>query len=150
MVYFEDKGAIYDASLDEVWRYLVSEHHGPAHARNARNFEIKGADGPTTLVSAERLLSGKWSTFVSKSTDFPPLCICNEEVEGDFAGTKFVIVYRPEGNVTRADVFGDVQSKVFEPEEAKRRFLELLQRAYEDDIRALHELRGSDTPPLKE
>jgi hypothetical protein len=141
MVFFEDTGAIFDAPLDRVWKYLHSERHGHAHARNARNFEVKETVGPTTLISAERHLHGKWTTFVSKSSDFPPLCIVVEEIEGDFAGTKFVILYRPEGNVTRIDVYGDVQSKTFPEPEARRIFLELLQGAYEDDEKAITELR---------
>lgn len=141
MTYFEDIGGIISAPIDFVWEYLVSEHHGPAHERNARNFEVRETVGRTSLVAAERLFRGKWSAFVSRSTDYPPLCVCNEEVEGDFAGTTFVIIYKPEGNVTRVDVYGDVRSTVLPPDEARREFLELLQGAYEDDIAAINELR---------
>ena len=133
MVFFEDQGAIIDAPIEEVWEYLYSAEHGPAHRESARNFEVKETIGATSLVSAERRVRGQWQPFVSKSTDYPPLCIVNEEVEGDFAGTKFVVLYTPEGRVTRVDVFGDVQSKVYAPDEARRLFLEMLQGAYEDD-----------------
>jgi hypothetical protein len=100
VAYFEDTGAVIDAPIAQVWAYLVSEDHGPADSESARNFEVKETVGPTATVSAERFLNGKWSTFVSTSSDFSPFCICNEEVEGDFAGTKFVILYRPEGHRT--------------------------------------------------
>jgi hypothetical protein len=142
MAYFEDKGAIIDASIEDVWKYLYSEAHGSAHHENARNFELKETIGATNLVSAERKLQGQWSKFVSKSTDYSPVCIVNEEIEGDFAGTKFVIVYTPEGRVTRVDVYGDVQSKIFAPDEARRLFLELLQGAYEDDAAQIRAGRG--------
>ncbi|HTW39758.1 MAG TPA: hypothetical protein VMF04_02720 [Thermoplasmata archaeon] len=141
MVFFEDTGAIIDAPLDLVWKYLASEPHGAAHARSARNFEVTETAGPMSVVAAERLLHGKWTRFVSKSSDFPPLCVVNEEVEGDFEGTRFVILYRPEGNVTRVDVYGDVRSKKFPDAEAHRIFLEFLQGAYEDDAKAIAELR---------
>ncbi len=134
MVFFEDRGAILDAPIEEVWKYLTSSSHGPAHRESARNFVLKETVGATSLVAAERKLRGQWSKFVSKSTDYPPLCIVNEEVEGDFAGTRFVIVYTPEGRVTRVDVYGDVQSATYAPDEARRLFLELLQGAYEDDV----------------
>jgi hypothetical protein len=141
VVFFEDKGAIIDAPIDYVWQYLSSEAHGGAHSGNARNFELKETIGATSLVSAERKLHGSWSSFVSKSTDYPPVCIVNEEVEGEFAGTKFVLVYTPEGNVTRVDVYGDVRSKVCAPDQAKRLFLELLQGAYEDDAAQIRKHR---------
>lgn len=142
MAYFEDKGAIIDAPIEEVWTYLYSEEHGPAHRESARNFEVIETVGATSLVSAERKLHGQWSKFVSKSTDYAPLGIVNEEVEGDFAGTKFVIVYVPEGRVTRVDVYGDVRSKIFAPDEARRLFLELLQGAYEDDAAQMRASRS--------
>jgi hypothetical protein len=144
MVAFEDRGAIIDAPIARVWDYLNSVDHGAAHAGNARHFEVRETVGPTSLIAAERKLRGTWSVFVSRSSDFPPLCIVNEEVEGDFAGTRFVVVYTPEGNVTRVDVYGDIQSKVFPPSEAKRIFLDLLQGAYEEDLRAIR--RAASTP----
>jgi len=145
MVYFEDLGTVIDAPIGFVWDYLESEHHGPAHSKNARNFQVKETVGPTALVSAERYLNGKWSTFVSKSSDFAPFCVCNEEVEGDFAGTKFVILYRPKKNQTQIDVYGDVQSRVFGLDEAKEIFLKLLENAYLDDVAVISELRKQQT-----
>jgi len=141
MVYFEDTGTIIDAPVWYVWEYLESEHHGPAHSKNARNFQVKETVGSTALVSAERYLNGKWSTFVSRSSDFAPFCVCNEEIEGDFAGTKFVILYRPKGNLTQIDVYGDVQSSVFDLDQAKEIFLKLLENAYLDDVAVISELR---------
>jgi hypothetical protein len=143
MAYFEDTGAMIEAPVESVWKYLVSEEHGPAHSKSARNFEVKETVGSPPLISAERFLNGKWSIFVSKSSEFPPFCICNEEVEGDFAGTKFIILYRPQGGQTRVDVYGDIQSKVFGPEEAKRIFLKLLEDAYLDDAAAMSHVRDS-------
>jgi hypothetical protein len=145
MVYFEDTGTMIDAPVGFVWDYLESEHHGPAHSKSARNFRVKETVGPTTLVSAERYLNGKWSTFVSKSSDFAPFCVCNEEVEGDFAGTRFVLLYHPRGNRTQVDVYGDVQSTVFDPDEAKEVFLRLLEGAYLDDVAVISELRRKET-----
>lgn len=141
MVYFEDTGAYFDAPIDFVWKYLVSPDHGPAHRGSARNFEIREQAGAAPLIAAERKLDGRWSPFVSTSADYPPLCVCNREVEGDFAGSQFVIVYKPEGERTRVDVYGDVQSKRFPPAEAKRKFLALLAGAYEDDLAAIRRLR---------
>ena len=141
MTYFEDTGSILDAPIDYVWEYLMSEEHGSAHARNARHFEVRETTGSTSVVAAERLLHGEWTPFVSRSTDFPPFAVCNEEIEGDFAGTKFVILYRPHGHQTRVDVYGDIRSDRFELERAKQLFLELLTMAYDDDVAKMKELR---------
>jgi hypothetical protein len=141
MVYFEDIGTIVDAPVAFVWDYLESEHHGPAHSKSARNFQVKETIGSTAVISAERYLNGKWTTFVSRSSDFAPFCVCNEEIEGDFAGTKFVILYRPQGLQTRIDVYGDVQSTVFDSSDAKRIFLQLLENAYLDDASVIADLR---------
>lgn len=141
MVFIEDNGAIYDASLEDLWQYLASPEHGSAHAGSARNLRVTSTDGPNALTSAERRLEGRWTAFVSKTSGFPPLCVCSEELEGDFAGTKFVSVYRPEFHVTRVDLFGDVRSPVFPPEEAHRKFLATLQVAYEEDVRGLRAYR---------
>ena len=141
MVYFEDTGTVIDAPVEFVWEYLVSEHHGPAHSTSARNFQVKETIGLTSLISGERYLNGKWSTFVSKSSDFPPFCICNEELEGDFAGSRFVLLYRPRGDQTQVDVYGDIQSKVFRSDEAKKIFLKLLENAYLDDESVISRLR---------
>jgi len=141
MVYFEDTGTVIDAPVGFVWDYLESEHHGPAHSKSARNFHVKETVGATTVISAERFLNGKWTPFLSKSSDFAPFCVFNEEVEGDFAGTKFIILHRPKGQRTQVDVYGDVQSAVFGPDEAKTTFLKLLENAYLDDLAVITELR---------
>ncbi len=75
------------------------------------------------------------------SADYPPLCVGNREVEGDVAGSQSVIVYQPERERTRVDVYGDVQSKRFPPDEAKRKFLASRAGAYADDLAAIGRLR---------
>lgn len=137
MVYFEDLGAMIDAPVTTVWEYLLSEDHGGAHSGSARNFQVKETVGSTSVISGERFFNGKWSAFLTKSTDFPPFCICNEEVQGDFAGTKFVLVYRPRGSQTQVDVFGDIQSNAFDAESARSHFLKLLEGAHNDDVAAI-------------
>ncbi len=137
MTHFEDVGSLLDAPPEIVWRYLVSDAHGPAHRDHARNFRVPAAAGGAGTVAAERLLDGQWRPFVSRSTDFPPVCVVNEELEGEFAGTKFALVYRPAGERTRVDVYGDVRSAVFPADVAREKFLLLLAGAYEDDVAGL-------------
>jgi hypothetical protein len=146
MVYFEDTGSILDAPIEFVWEYLGSEQHGPAHRRSGRAFAVRETVGTTATIAAERWFEGEWRAFVTKSTDHPPLCIVNEEIEGDFAGSTFVIVYHPDGPRTRVDVYGEVRSPRFPPEEAREKFLGLLDGAYEDDVIAIRALRAEPGP----
>jgi hypothetical protein len=142
MVTFEDTGAILDAPLDAVWKYLGSADHGSAHAQNARHFQVRETVGAASVISAERRFRGNWTPFVTRSFAFPPICTVNEEIEGDFAGTRFVVLYRSEGNVTRVDVYGEIRSPHLPDAEARRGFLELLQGAYEDDESSIRLLRS--------
>ena len=103
MVYFEDTGAMIDVPIEIVSKYLVSSAHGPVHSRDARKFKIVDMDGPTAVISGERRLRGRWVTFVTRTTDYAPLCICSQEIRGDFAGTTFVQRYRPRGKPTQVD-----------------------------------------------
>jgi len=142
MVYFEDTGSVIEAPIEFIWEYLTSEHHGPAHAATGRNFKLREIIGATALVSAERLLDGRWSPFLTKSTDLPPLGIQNEEVEGEFAGTKFVLIYKPDGTRTRVDVYGDLRSNVYPLEVAREKYLRLLAGAYAEDVAAIRALKA--------
>jgi hypothetical protein len=139
MVYFEDLGSTIEAPIEVVWEYLESEQHGDAHSARARNIKVREAAGPTSVVSGEHLDHGTWSPFCQRATEFPPLCTCIEELEGDFTGTRFVLLYRPEGEKTRVDVYGDVQSRVLDPKTALSQFLKRLESAYDDDLAGITE-----------
>ncbi len=136
MVYFEDTGTLIAAPIDFVWEYLASERHAEAH-RDVRNFRLLKTEGTTSTVRFERLLHGTWTKGVNRTTEFPPFCICIEEIEGTFAGSRFVLHYRPVGNQTQVNVYGDVRSKQVTPARAKRLFLDTLEGAYLADVPVL-------------
>ncbi len=146
MAYFEDVGTVIYAPIEFIWAYLVSPHHAPAHAKSARGFTVRETAGATSVVASERRLGGRWSPVVSRTTDFPPFCVLNEEIEGEFQGSKFVLVYRPSGTKTRIDVYGDVQSRGSEPAEARRTFLRMLGQAYREDAAVIAHLRERSEP----
>ncbi len=111
MVYFEDMGSTIDLSLDELQSFLDSDEHGSVHADDVRNFEMVENVVPTIVVNFERMFEGQWKKSRTRMTSFRPYCNCVEELEGVFAGSRFVVVHRPDGPKTRVDVFGDIQCK---------------------------------------
>ncbi len=136
MTYFEDTGTLIAAPIDFVWEYLESQRHATAH-RDVRSFRLLKTEGATSTVRFERFLQGKWSKGVNRTTEFPPFCICVEETEGTFAGSRFVLHYRPVGNQTQVNVYGDARSKRLPPARAKRLFLDTLESAYLADVPVL-------------
>ncbi len=148
MVYFEDLGAVIDAAGPELSDFLDSELHGGFHT-GARNFEVKERAGSTVVIAFERLIEGTWSRAACRVTDFAPFCVCVEEIEGELAGTKLVLIRRPKGDRTQVDVYGDIRSKTFDEKAALKFFLDDLESTHREDVNALSIYRQSKTrvPP---
>jgi hypothetical protein len=134
MVYVEDMGTTLDISLKELESFLESDEHSSAHSGDVRNFQVVETSGPTVVLTFERNLDGQWKRASSRITSFPPYCRCIEELEGDFAGSRFVGIHRPDGARTRVDVFGDFQCKGKSPEETRTLWLSMLAKAHEEDL----------------
>ncbi|HTT73534.1 MAG TPA: hypothetical protein VMG99_05225 [Thermoplasmata archaeon] len=141
MVYVEDMGTILEIGLKELESFLESEEHSSAHPADVRNFQIVESSGPTVVLAFERRLDGQWKKSSSRITSFPPYCRCIEEFEGDFAGSRFVGIHRPDGARTRVDIFGDIQCKGKSPEETRTLWLAMLAKTYEEDVASLKRYR---------
>jgi hypothetical protein len=141
MVYFEDMGTTLEIPFDQMGAFLESEEHGAAHSDDVRNFEVVESTGPTIVLAYERKFDGQWRRAGTRVTSFPPYCRCIEEIEGDFAGSRFVVVHRPDGPRTRVDVFGDVQCKGRSPEQIGKLWLETLAKSHNEDVAALGKIR---------
>ena len=74
-------------------------------------------------------------------TSFPPYCRWIEEIEGEFGGSRFVVVHRPDGAKTRVGVFGDIQGKGKDPEQVRKLWLQILAKAHDEDLSALRKFR---------
>jgi len=142
VVYFEDMGTAIDLPLDELEALLETEEHGSAHAEDVRNFQVVETVGPTIVLAYERRFEGRWRKAKTRLTAFPPYCRCVEDLEGDFAGTRFFVLHRPDGERTRVDVFGDVRGPSKSPEQLRRLWLDILAKAHEEDLATLRKLRG--------
>ncbi|MGA7861443.1 MAG: hypothetical protein WCB19_06260 [Thermoplasmata archaeon] len=141
MVYFEDMGTTIEVPLDELGSFLESEEHSSAHSDDVRNFKVVENAGPTIVLTYERKFDGHWKKSSTRVTSFPPYCRCIEEIEGDFAGSRFVVVHRPDGAKTRVDVFGDIQCKGGSPEQIRKLWLDILAKSHDEDVATLRKLR---------
>jgi hypothetical protein len=139
MVYIRDEGSVYDAPIDVVWKYLLEggPTHVAAHQASARFLDGRQVTPSTSIATVERLIDGRWSRFVARSTDYPPLAIVNEELEGPFAGSKFAIIYTPEGHRTRVDAFGFWTSESMSSPEVERVVRGLFEASFNEDAPAV-------------
>ena len=137
MVYFEDTGTTLDVSLDELESFMESDDHSSTHSDDVRNFEVVDTAGPTIVLTYERKFDGQWKKSRTRVTSFPPYCRWIEEIEGVFAGSRFVGLHRPDGAKTRVDLFGDIQCKGRSPEETRTLWLDVLGKAHDEDVAAL-------------
>jgi uncharacterized membrane protein len=133
MVFFEDHGTLINAPIEVVWEYWATEEHQRAHVGTLRHVQVEALSPWTSLVTAERSHKGRWSKFVTRSTVFAPVAIANEEIEGLFAGSKFIMLYSPHGRQTRVDVIGELQSPTFPEKEISREFEAALGASYDED-----------------
>jgi hypothetical protein len=141
MVYFEDMGTTLEIAFDELGSFLDSEEHSSAHSDDVRNFERVDTAGPTIELTFERKFDGQWKREHARVMSFAPYCRCIEYVEGDFAGSRFVGVHRPDGARTKVDFFGDIQCKGRSPEQIKKLWLDILAKSHEEDVAALEKFR---------
>ncbi len=139
MVYFEDLGTTLDISIEEMEAFLDSEVHGTAHASDVRNFEVVETSGPAIVVTYERKFDGRWGRSRTRVTSLPPYCRFVEELEGVFAGSRFVGVHRPAGAKTRVELFGDIQCAGRSPDQVRTLWLEILAKSHDEDCAALTE-----------
>jgi hypothetical protein len=129
MVYFEDKGSVFDAPIDVVWDYIMSEneYHSRAHKGSLRNLKWEKLNEITSIGSCEVMRGGQWSKMKSRDTTIAPLVRIHEELEGPYAGQKMVLLYIPKGSRTEIDVF------VLTPTEVEKETRSTLAKTFLED-----------------
>jgi hypothetical protein len=133
MVYLKDEGSEFEAPIDFVWKYIFGgEAHDGAH-KTTRNSKIKKVSDITIDYASERYLRGKWAPDRMRITMVPPISVTTEWLDGVLAGSKFVYVYKPQGERTRIDVYGEFTSKTLTPEEVETAAREFLDSEFRDD-----------------
>ena len=136
MVFVRDEGSVYNASLEEVWRFLSSpDAHTAAHQhRNVRRTALPGNAGE---YSWEQEFEGKSERFTMRWTAFPRFGIAYEVLEGPFVGSKFFAYYRPRGPKTRVTIVGDFASPSIPAPRLESSVLGFFAREFEQDSVAM-------------
>jgi hypothetical protein len=144
VVYVRDEGSVFEEPIDTVWRYLLEggEQHTAAHQESSRFLNAKVISPNCAELTAERRIDGRWSRFVSRTTHYAPLAVANEELEGDLAGSKFVLVFTPQRRRTRVDMFGDFHSETIPANRLERVVLGWFEGSFNEDVPALKSFSG--------
>jgi hypothetical protein len=135
-VYFEDRGAIYDAPLDVVWDFWRNDetYHPNAHTSAVRNFRTRDLSEVTTLVYYEALEAGKWEKRACRMTTIPPAVRVQEDLKGPGAGSIKVYVYSPRGSRTAVDVLCWMRSTKLTPKQIKSVTRKVFAKAFHEDL----------------
>ena len=135
LVFFEDRGTVYDAPLEVVWDFMLKDEtfHPQAHTTSLRNFEGKPLSDVTNLITCEVRKGGKWRRLVSRLTTIRPAVRIAEELEGPYAGSKMVFVYTPRGSRTIVDVLCYMRSLELTPEQIEVDTRRTLANAFRED-----------------
>jgi hypothetical protein len=141
MVYFEDFGTTLDVSFDEIGAFMEFDEHLNFHAEDVRNFSVVETAGPTVVIAYERRIDGVWKKSGTRMVSFPPYCSFIEEIEGDLAGSRWVLLHRPDGAKTRVEAFGDIQCKGKSPDQTRKFWQATMEKVHNEDLAALRKFR---------
>ena len=136
MVFVRDEGSYFDAPIETVWEFVGSgDSHSTAHRHRAvRRDRISSR---SAVYSWECEFDGAPTRFAMRWTSFYPVGIAYDVLEGPFTGSRFFLVYTPEGSRTGVSVVGEFVSPTLSEravEPAVRRFFE---KEFEEDSAAL-------------
>jgi hypothetical protein len=136
LVYFEDRGAVYDAPLDVVWDFWLKDetYHPKAHTSAVRKFREKKLSEVTTLLRYEALEAGQWRKRACRMTVIPPAVRIQEDLKGPYAGSIKVYVYTPRGATTAVDVLCWMRSRELPPKQIEAETRRVFANAYREDL----------------
>lgn len=136
MVFVRDEGSVYNASLEDVWKFLSSplQHSDAHHHRNVSRKELSSNAGEYTW---EQDFEGKTERFTMRWTSFPLFGFVYEVLEGPFVGSKFFVYYRPRGARTRVTIVGEFVSPSIPEARLETSILGFFAREFEQDSSAI-------------
>ncbi len=135
-VYFEDRGAVYDAPLDVVWDFWLKDqtYHPKAHTSDVRNFRAKEVSELTTLLRYEAHEEGQWRKKACRMTVIPPAVRIQEDLSGPYAGSIKAFVYTPRGSRTAVDVLCWMRSTERTPKQIEVETRRTFAHAFREDL----------------
>jgi len=142
MVFVRDEGSVFNAPIEEVWRFLSTESaHSEAHRH--RKVERKPRQGNSGEYTWEQDFEGKPAKFAMRWTSFPLFGIAYEVLEGPFVGSKFFSYYRPRGTMTRVTMVGDFVSPTIPAARLEAAVLGFFALEFEQDSAAIAAMLAS-------
>ena len=136
MVFVRDEGSVYNAPLEEVWRFLSSgDQHSAGHGH--RNYSRKSLPGNAGEYAWEQDFEGTTERFSMRWTAFPQFGIAYEVLEGPFVGSKFFAYYRPRGNKTRVTIVGEFVSPTIPSSRIESSVLGFFAKEFAEDSTAI-------------
>jgi hypothetical protein len=136
MVFVRDEGSVFNAPIEEVWRFL-SEGPGHSEAHRHRKTERKSLSGNSGEYTWEQDFEGKPEMFTMRWSSFPSFGIAYEVLQGPFVGSKFFAYYRPRGAKTRITVVGDFVSPTIPSTRLEAAVLGFFALEFEQDSAAI-------------
>ncbi len=132
MVFVKDEGSVFEASIDDVWRFLGAgkKHSEAHHHREVRRQVLSENSG---VYSWKQGFMGKSQPFKMRWLALAPLGIAYEVLEGPFAGSKFFLYYTPKGRRTGVTVVGEFASTTISPSRLKSAVTQFFTTEFEQD-----------------
>lgn len=147
MVFLVDDGSVFDASLDEVWRFLERpDEHTRAHRHTATSRERSSPS--SGRYSWRQEFEGRRVRFTMEWRSYYPLGIAYEVVVGPFAGSRFFLYYTPLGDRTGVTVVGEFVSGALDGPALERSVRGFFDLEFEQDQAALR--RSRERTPRRE
>ena len=134
MVFIEDSGSYFEASLDRVWRLI--EAHGKDGAKihpGMKNMKLEMINDNTMINTYESDMKGQTIKNKIKNTMYHPAGMVLEMLEGPLAGSKFFNYFIPNGNRTGVTVVGEFKSTMMSDEQIKQTVLSILEQVFNED-----------------
>ena len=142
MVFVRDEGAVFDAPIDVVWRYIFGggEHDRAHRTTRGGKFKLALKEPMVLLYTAERKYGSTWKRETMRISFFPPLASVQELLDGPLGGSKWTYVYVPKGRRTQVDAYGEFTSRKIPKRSLRKAALEFLENEFREDapgVRAL-------------
>ncbi|MGP8077267.1 MAG: hypothetical protein ACLQD8_09340 [Thermoplasmata archaeon] len=136
MVFVRDEGSVFDAPLEEVWKFVGSgDEHSRAHRH--RGWRRERGEGNSGTYSWEQEFLGAPARFTMHWISYHPLGVAYDVLEGPFAGSRFFLYYVPQGQKTGVTVVGEFASPTLPESRLKDEVLRFFSVEFDQDSAAL-------------
>jgi hypothetical protein len=135
MVFINDEGSEFKASMNKIWKYnqAATGHIHPS----MHNLQVS-QEGASTLFTYETVSpNGSTEKRRTRVTPLFPVGSWIEELQGRFAGSKYINYYVPKGDKTEVRVVGEWTSDTIPQDKLKQAVLDHLKVIYEEDVQSL-------------